>query len=395
MATTGTVTDFFRMPALGADMTEGRVIEWLVEEGQAVGAGELVAVVETDKADIEIEVFEPCVFDEFLVGVDEHVPVGEPIARISAVVDGTVTSSTKSRTTEPVRPAEPTPSAAGREPASEPPPRSATTRRLTPRARRLAAELGVDVADLTGDGAVTGDAVIGLAEGRALDEPDRSERMRRAIASLMEQSWREIPHYHVGQRLDVTDLEARLADHNAERSVTDRVVLAAVLNLAVARAAAATPQINGWWRDGRFVPADDVDLGLIVSLRGGGIVAPTILDAAALDLDQMMAAIGDLVGRARRGRLRERDLQPASISITNMGERGADSVAGVIYPPQVALIGLGAPRIGAGVVGGVLGGGLAPRTFVQATVAGDHRAHDGLVAARLLGHVTEQLENLP
>lgn len=260
---------------------------------------------------------------------------------------------------------------------------------MTPRARRLAAELGVDPGSLDHDGPITADTVLQAATPSA--PVDRSLRMRAAIAALMEQSWREIPHYHVSQELDITELSSRIETMNDERPLAERVVLAAALDVAIARAALDTPDMNGWWRDGRFVAADRVDLGLIVSLRTGGIVAPTIVDAGSLDIDRMMATLADLVARSRRGRLRERDLQPASISITNMGERGADAVAGIIYPPQVALIGLGAPRT----VVRLVDGAVTPRTVVEATVAGDHRAHDGLAAARFLRSVAQHLEELP
>lgn len=377
-------TDVFRMPALGADMTEGRVVEWYVDEGARAERGELVAVIETDKSDIEIEVFEPCVFEEFLVRIGESTPVGEPIARIS--LDG---------------PPEHLMSVPDDEPAAmeaEPPPptspgrRDESATRLTPRARRLARERGLDPRSLPSEGTITGDTIMQLSGTQPVpDRSDRTSNLRRAVARLMERSWAEIPHYHVASTIDLTESNDRLERYNAERPVDERMVAAATLYCAAARAAHDTPQLNGWWHDGAFVPSDSVDLGIILSLRTGGIVVPTIQSADRLDAAEMMAVVRDLVERARRGRLRERDMRPASISITSMGELGADRVFGVVHPPQVTLIGFGAPRLRPAMVDGI----VTPRVLVETSIAGDHRAHDGLIASRLLRHLTRHLEDLP
>lgn len=405
MGTSLQTDDLFRMPALGADMTEGRVLEWLVELGEPVERGQLVAVVETDKSDIEIEVFEPCVFDEHLVEIGELVDIGTPIARITRT-EPAMGGSPPATPTAP-SPSAPSPSAASPSasvpptPASAPtlpptvgaPPSGTTTSaaRLTPRARRLARERGIDPATLATDGVVTGDMVAAAASDRTPESADRATTMRRAIASLMERSWAEIPHYHTVSRLDLTDLAARLETYNADRPVADRVVLAAAVNVAITQAAAATPEMNGWWRPDGFEPSASVDLGVVVSLRTGGVVLPTIEHADRLDVEQMMAAMRDVVGRARRGRLRERDARPASISVTNMGDLGTDVVLGIIHPPQVTMVGLGTPRREPAVVDDT----VVPRLMMQTSIAGDHRAHDGLAAARFVRRLAQELEHLP
>jgi pyruvate dehydrogenase E2 component (dihydrolipoamide acetyltransferase) len=207
----------------------------------------------------------------------------------------------------------------------------------------------------------------------------------------MERSWRTIPHYHVTSVIDVTDLGERLATRNGEVADAERMLLAAPLHTAIARATAEVPACNGWWQAGAFVAADRVDLGVVVALRTGGIVVPTIPEADQLDADAMMIQLRDVVERARRGRLRGSDLTPASITVTSLGERGARSVSGVIHPPQVALIGIGSVHDEATVVDG----DVRPGRVVHLTVAGDHRAHDGLAAARLLTAVERHLEELP
>ncbi len=389
MTTADLRSDTFRMPALGADMTEGRVVEWYVASGAHADRGQLVAVIETDKSDIEIEVFDPCVFDEFLVGLGEPVAVGEPIARITLDEPRAEAPTPAPAAPDPAAPTVAPDRAAAPSVIDETPER----RRMTPRARRLARARGLEPSGLPAGGTVTGDTIMRLADERGTKRPTspKAPNVRRAVARLMERSWADIPHYHVASTLDLTEANGRLERYNADRAVDDRVVMAAVLYAAVARAAADTPRLNGWWRDGEFEPSDSVDLGVIVSLRTGGIVVPTIRNADRLDAAQMMTNVRELVERSRRGRLRERDLHPASISTTNMGELGADRVFGVIHPPQVALIGLGAPHLGPAVVDGA----IAPRLLIEATVAGDHRAHDGLVAARLLRHLSRHLEELP
>jgi pyruvate dehydrogenase E2 component (dihydrolipoamide acetyltransferase) len=275
---------------------------------------------------------------------------------------------------------------------------------VTPRARRLAHERGIDLDSLPLDGTITGDDVLGLATkpadrhepvaappARVVDAHRDGESMRIAIASLMERSWTSIPHYHVAASIDVTDVEDRLTATNLEHPPSERLLLGALLNAAIARAAGDVPDCNGWWRSGTFVPAESVDLGIVVSLRSGGIVVPTIVAADRLSPEEMMARMRELVERARRGRLRGSDLGDASITVTSLGDVGAESVAGVIHPPQVTLVGLGSVREEAVVAGGE----ICARRIIHATVAGDHRAHDGLRGARLLERVRHHLEDLP
>jgi len=405
----------YRMPSLGADMTEGRVIEWLVEPGDHLERGDLVAVVETDKSDIEVEVFHPCVVEEFLVELGELVGVGEPVARIT-MADGAAASS------HPVERRQPVVSAAASGEVSRPAPSAATTARtstttttavrgrarVSPRARRLAGEHGISLDRFPDGRVVTGDDVLravreaGPDEDRAADEPspatsearvevDRASAMRRTIARRMERAWAEIPHYHVTDTLDVTDVLQRIQVHNAELGPAERLLLPAVLNVALADAAHEVGELNGWWRDDRFVASSGVDLGIVVSLRRGGIVVPTIAGAERLDSGQMMEAMRELVDRARRGRLRVADAAEASITVSNLGEAGAASVLGVIHPPQVALIGLGGVRVEPLVVDDR----VEARRVVHVSVAGDHRAHDGATASRFIQHLTRRLESLP
>jgi pyruvate dehydrogenase E2 component (dihydrolipoamide acetyltransferase) len=377
----------YAMPSLGADMDEGRVIEWRVEAGDTVHRGDLIATVETEKSDIDIEIWHDGVIEEFLVDVGQLVDVGTPIARL--------------RTTDAVAPppsrssprADPTPHrrdvahAAVRVPAS-------------PLARRLAAARGIDLGSLHGSG--PGGAVIeadviaaSAATTTVTSEPpeplERSEppeptprrspdTMRSLIAERMATSNREIPHYHLSRELDVGPLESWLAERNAERPIAERVLPAACLLRAVALSASRHRELNGFWIDGRFQPADTINVATAISLRRGGLVTPQIERADERSLDEVMAALAELVAAARTGRLRASWMTGATITVTHLGDTGADLVHGVISPPQVALVGFGRSRMRPWVIDDT----VVARPVVTSTLAADHRATDGAIGSRFL-----------
>jgi pyruvate dehydrogenase E2 component (dihydrolipoamide acetyltransferase) len=421
----------FCMPALGADMEAGTVTEWRVRPGDRVARGDVVAVVETDKADLDVEVFETGVIEELLVPAGERVPVGTPLARISGGEAGR--SREKATVVVPaVAPAPPGPpaggevlvgplirhlaevehvdldhvqgsgpggrisradvvAAAGHRTRDRP-----TRGRVTPRARRLARELGISL-DEAGVGSgrlVTGDDVTRLAVA-ASPEPapavvvaSGAASRRAAIARLMSRSAREIPHYYVATRIQLGAAMRWLDEHNAAVSLADRVLPAALLLRAVALAAEAVPELNGEWLDDAFCPASGVHLGVAVALRDGGLLTPTIHDAGRKDVSTVMAELRDLVTRARSGHLRPSEMTGASLTVTNLGEQGVEAVFGVIVPPQVALVGFGAIRDEPWAEHGMVG----CRPVVHASLAADHRATDGRAGARFLDVVDRVLQ---
>jgi len=212
--------------------------------------------------------------------------------------------------------------------------------------------------------------------------------MRQAIGRLMARSKREIPHYYVSTTVDMTSSLNWLRERNRELEVSERLVPAALLLKAAAVAARQVPDVNGYWADDQFSPADAVNLGLAISLRGGGLLTPAIRDAADLRLAELMSRMRDLVIRARTGRLRSSELTDATITVTNLGDQGVESVFGVIYPPQVALVGFGKITEQPVAVGGLIG----VRPVVVATLAADHRASDGYTGARYLTAISDLLQ---
>jgi pyruvate dehydrogenase E2 component (dihydrolipoamide acetyltransferase) len=222
----------------------------------------------------------------------------------------------------------------------------------------------------------------------AAGAPDRRAGQRRAIGELMARSARDIPHYHLATTIDLGPALAWLAAANADRPVAARLLPAALLLRATALAAREVPVMNGSWRDG-FVPAPSVHLGVAVALRGGGLVAPALHDADTLGVDQLMAGLRDLVQRARAGGLRGSEMADPTITVTNLGDTGVDEVHGVIYAPQVALVGFGRVTDRPWVVGGV----VVVRPVVRATVAADHRVSDGRDGARFLATIDRLLQH--
>jgi pyruvate dehydrogenase E2 component (dihydrolipoamide acetyltransferase) len=152
-------------------------------------------------------------------------------------------------------------------------------------------------------------------------------------------------------------------------------------------AAATVASVNGRYVDGAFCPSDRVNAGIAVALRGGGLVAPALIDAGAISVDETMAGLRDLVLRARAGRLRSSELTEGSITISSLGETGAEAMAGVIFPPQVALVGLGAPKLRPWVVNGA----VVPRTVVTLTLSVDHRVSDGRQAAHFIAEFQSRI----
>ncbi|MEV6408368.1 2-oxo acid dehydrogenase subunit E2 [Streptomyces bobili] len=276
--------------------------------------------------------------------------------------------------------------------------------RATPFARRLAAELDVDLTTVTGtgkDGAVQATDVREAAPGPAATaaharhvtapvrpSEDRSAAMRQAIAGLMARANRDIPHYYLSTLVDMATAMDWLHEHNRRTPVGERLLPAALLLKAAALAAQEVPELNGFWTDDHFTAGDGVHLGVAVSLRGGGLVAPALRDADTLELPQLMTDLKDLVARARTGRLRGSEVSGSTITVTNLGDQGVEAVFGVIYPPQVALVGFGRVVDRPWAVDGLLG----IRPVVTATLSADHRATDGAVGARYLTVVDRLLQ---
>ncbi len=343
----------FKLPSLGADMEEGKLIEWKVKPGDAVKRGDVVAVVDTSKAAVDVEIWQDGVVHELVTQPGETVPVGTVMARLLE----------RGEAAPPAKEAVPLAKEVARKPAS-------------PAARKRARELDVDIEKVQGTGphgAVTLEDVERLAKPKAVD---RAAEMRKAIAAAMSRSKREIPHYYLSETVPLERALAWLEAENARRTLPERLLMAALFLKATAAACKEYPEMNGHYRDGAFQPSAAVHVGVAISLRQGGLIAPAIHDVQDKSLSEVMKNLADLVKRARAGSLKSSEMSDPTITVTNLGEGGVEAVFGVIYPPQVALVGFGAVK----------------EQRVVASVSGDHRVSDGHRGALFLAALARRLQ---
>ncbi len=365
------------MPSFGADMDDGEFVQWHVAPGQAVRRGEIVAIVETQKGAIDVEVWQPGTIARLIAEPGQRIAVGRPLALLADEgEDWQVVAASQAPPPPPPSPHPPTVPARGP--------------RASPAARKRAGELGIELSTVVPS---SPEAPISLADversAPTAAQPSAADGMRAAIAAAMTHSKREIPHYYLGCEVDVERAHAWLERLNEARPVSERVLFAALALHVIARALRETPQLNGRFVDGRFIASNDIHLGVVTSLRAGGLVVPTVHAADTLDLAALMAALHDAIERARSGRLRSSDLADSTMTVSNLGDLGVETVYGVIYPPQVAIVGLG--RVAARPV--VRDGLVVAARTLNITLAADHRASDGLVGARFLARVRALMQN--
>jgi pyruvate dehydrogenase E2 component (dihydrolipoamide acetyltransferase) len=426
------------MPSLGADMTAGTLTKWRVAVGETVQQGDIIAEVETDKGVIEIEVFETGRVQKLLAQEGQRVPVGTVMAEIGASVDpdtsaaaapapvgeeGLVLSHGSSEV--PLDGPRASPAirrkaheldvslagvegtgqhgritlddlqAATREPATRAPQAAPTPRdriRISPFARRLAAERGIDLSDLRGTGpggAIQASDLKQAKPRRASKRSSAAARMQRAIAAAMTRANDEIPHYYVEHSIDMGRAHSWLRERNASLGVGERLVSGVLVLRAVARALKKHNTLNATWDGSQAVPSEDVHVGLAVSLRGGGLVAPALRNTDQGTLGELMARMTDLVARARVGTLRSSEMTSATITLTSLGERGVEGVTPIIFPPQIAVVGCGATLERPWVVDGE----VVARPIMRVTLGADHRVSNGHQGARFLSTLARLLQN--
>lgn len=204
--------------------------------------------------------------------------------------------------------------------------------------------------------------------------------MRRIIAAAMSRSNREIPHYYLETSVDMSRMLEWLREENLKRSVNQRILPPVLLIRAVARALGDVPELNGHWLGDQLEVKKGIHIGFAIALRQGGLVNPAILNVEQKTVDELAAALSDLVARTRSGHLRNSEMSEGTITVTSLGDLGVETVFGVIYPPQVALVGFGKIEDRPWAVNGMLG----VRPILKVTLAGDHRATDGRRGAEFL-----------
>ena len=384
----------FKLPSLGADMDEGKLLEWKVRPGDTVKKGQVVAIVDTSKAAVDVEIWAEGKVFELLVAPGETIPVGTVMATLLEAGESPLAPlagrGAGGEGPKPVPPLPgPLPRAGGEGVVSG-------RRRISPAARKHAEELGVDIDTVPGtgpEGSVTLADVEQAAKEKVSPEktaaaPDKQAEMRRAIAAAMSRSKREIPHYYLSEPVPMRRATEWLARANEGRPITSRLLMAVLQLKAVALALKKYPEMNGFFRDGAFQPAASAHIGVAISLRQGGLIAPAIHDVGEKTLEQLMLDLTDLVKRARAGSLRSSEMSDPTITVTNLGEQGVSAVYGVIYPPQVALVGFGRIIEQPWTDNGT----LTVMPVVTTSLAADHRVSDGHRGALFLAELRELLQ---
>ncbi|MBU1667351.1 2-oxo acid dehydrogenase subunit E2 [bacterium] len=340
----------FIMPSLGADMESAVLMEWKIKEGDKVKKGDIIAEVETSKGVIEIEIFEDGIVEKLLVEPETECKVGTPLAIIHSVSERI---------------------------------------NISPAAKKRAKELGVDLEKLASQTKGT----INLSQVEATDEKTETKApttdgMRQAIARAMSKSNTEIPHYYLSTSINMTAALKWLEELNSQRPIGERILPAALLIHAIVLALKKVPQLNGFWQNDTQEIISEINPGIAIALRKGGLITPAILNTQEMNLNETMHSLDDLITRTRTGKLKGGEMTQQTITITNLGDLGIESVFGVIYPPQVAIVGIGNIMD----VPWAENDMLCARKVVKVTLAGDHRATDGRIGAQFLDKLDKILQ---
>ncbi|WP_353472014.1 pyruvate dehydrogenase complex dihydrolipoamide acetyltransferase [Salipiger sp. H15] len=425
------------MPALSPTMEEGTLAKWLVKEGDTVSSGDVIAEIETDKATMEFEAVDEGVIGKILVAEgSEGVKVNTPIAVLleegESADDIAAAPKAEAKAEAPkAEAAAPAPAAAAAAtPApGAPAPADGTRIFAPPPARRIAADKGLDLAQVKGTGphgrivkadveaakpgaaaapaaaaetkaaeapkaaampsGPTADAVRKMYEGREIEEV-KLDGMRKTVASRLTEAKQTIPHFYLRKdiKLDALlkfrgQLNKQLEARGVKLSVNDFVIKACALALQ------AVPDANAVWAGDRIFKLKPSDVAVAVAVEGG-LFTPVLKDAEMKSLSALSAEMKDLAGRARTKKLAPHEYIGGSFAISNLGMYGIDNFDAVINPPHGAIL-----AVGAGVKKPVVGadGELTVATVMSVTLSVDHRVIDGALGAELLQAIADNLEN--
>jgi pyruvate dehydrogenase E2 component (dihydrolipoamide acetyltransferase) len=377
------------MPALELAQETGKVLVWIKKEGDQVVKGEPLLEIETDKVSFELE----AQADGILAGVRSRegdvVPVGQIIAWLVApgeqppAESDTASPSLHKSMAEQARPMTAS-SASAAPPTSASAPRAISAGpRISPKARRIAEEKGVDITKIRGtgpDGQITGDDVL-----KAAESPAPAESLS-AIARLMSerttQSWTTVPHFFLARDIDASALvEAR------EKLGRDKFTHTDFLIASVARTLLKHPKMNASWTGSAIHLNPAVNISLAIAVPEG-VVGAVIPNAATAALTDIATQRKDLAERAKSGRLRSTDITGGTFTISNLGMYGVDAFSAIITPPQAAVLAVG--RIADRVV--ALSGQPVVKPMMTITLSSDHRVVDGAQAAAFLNDLAAALE---
>lgn len=408
------------MPQMGADMTEGTLVRWLKQVGDEVSRGDILAEIETDKATVELEAFEAGILRKHVVPEGDTVPVGQVIAILGA--EGEAIEQEPERKPRPApaeRRSESAPVATQPAAAPQPAALDGGRMRMSPVARRIASDAGVDPAAITGTGPdgriLRRDVEAAIAAQPAFPEPAKPTaaspaparasapatgpaaapfelvpftRMRQAIARRMSQSKQHQPHYYLTLDIDMTAAAAFREQLNSQAGEDQRVSFNDLVVKACAIALGRHPRFNAEYTDDGIRVYGQVNLAMGVALDDG-LIAPALIDVGHKSLGTIAREARDLANRARSGHLKAEEYSAGTFTITNLGAFGVETLIGIINPPQSAILGVGSIMPQAV----VREGQVVVRQVMKVALSADHRVTDGAEGARFIKEIQSLLEN--
>ncbi len=361
------------MPSLGADMDEGKLMEWKIKVGDTVKKNQTIAQVETTKSVVEIESFRDGIVMDILGKIGDVIKVGTPIAVLDTKGDEILDKTTV------VSPA--------------PTPVTTTLRfKISPAAKKMAEENHIDLSKISGSG-TGGEITLKDIEEKLKTKTEKAYfgvNLREAISAIMAKSKKEIPHYYLKKRIHLDTLMSWIDEKNKTLAPTERLLLPAVLMRAVIISLNKFPDLNGYYKKEKFEALGIVNLGIAFAIKGGGVMVPAVIEADKMTTSLFNKAVQDLAERTKEGGLKNRELTEGTMTVTNVGDLGSDEVFGIIFPPQVAIVGLGRIRKEAIID---KGDQLKAGFVIDVTLSADHRVSDGLMGARFLSEIDKNLND--
>ncbi len=379
------------MPALEMAQETGKLVSWRKNEGESVAKGEILLEIETDKAVMEIESPAEGLLAGIKARAGAEIPVGQTIAWILKPGEAIPADSSA-------------PAETGRYHSESKPveapiekretPKAASETRISPKARRLAKELGVDLSQVKGTGpageiqASDIESASKNKESVSASNLETPSAIGRLMAERTTQSWTTVPHFFVSREVDASALVAAREKFlsEIEKAHSVRVTHSDLLTILVAKALREHPRLNASWIDGKIQLHPEVNVGIAMAVEDG-VVAAAIPNSDQTPLAEVAKQRRDLTERARSGKLRPADISGATFTISNLGMYGVDSFTAIIIPPQVAILAVGA--IADKVV--AVNGQPVLRPMMTITLSSDHRVVDGAKAALFLSDVVEKL----
>ena len=384
------------MPALEMAQETGKLISWLKKEGESVAKGEPLLEIETDKAVMEIESPGDGVLAGVRVQAGSEVPVGQTIAWI--VPQGEVLPADEVVATSGRKSTTAAHSVASATPAASPTQLSSQPARISPKARRLASERGVNLANVRGSGLggeILASDILAATESKAHTSTTKvgsNSPVSRLMAERTTQSWTTVPHFFVVREVDAGALNEarRKLSPEIERSRGVKLTHTDLLAALAARVLQKHPRMNSSWTGDGVCANAEINIGLAIAVEAG-VVAPVIHNANQIDLGDIAVQRHGLAEGARSGKLSPADIAGGTFTISNLGMFGVDAFTAIIIPPQAAILAVGAIADRAVPVGVGPDARVGIRSMMTLTLSSDHRVVDGARAAEFLRELVEAI----